>query len=119
MEERLHKTRKMNITELKKALDDNNIDESSYLILPSRIVEGPISLLMTDDGQWRVVESDRGEFVIDRVFACEDAAARYFLKQILLDPTARKGFNQHNIPANYDEWVAQVNTVLANYGIQP
>jgi hypothetical protein len=117
VEKRLPKT-EMTISQLQEALHKNNIDEKTYLILPSRVIEGPLILLTSDDNRWRVVQNDRGEFVIDHVFDSEDQAARFFLKTMLLDPTTRKHFSQANVRSTYDEWQAEIDPLLVKYGLK-
>lgn len=108
----------MTISQLQEALHENNIDEKTYLILPLRIIEGPLILVTDDDNRWRIVQNDRGEFVIDRVFDSEDEASRFFLKTIFLDPTSRKNFEQSKIPSNYDKWLAEIDPLLVRYGLK-
>jgi hypothetical protein len=93
----------MNTKEVRRALLDNNISQSACLINPPICREGALCLCREPDGRWTVTLNERGEYLIQESFASEDAACRYFLKKVLIDPTYRIGFKQSDLSTFEDD----------------
>lgn len=78
----------MNMNELRKRLNEEGIDESSYSL------EGDLSgdqyVISHDGAVWSVYYSERGLQTSLRTFQTESEACSYMLQVILSDPTTRK-----------------------------
>jgi hypothetical protein len=75
----------MTTNELTCELRANNIKDGVCLILPALPVEGALSLVRTDDGGWRVILNERGEYLVYETFLSEHDACRFFLKRHCLN----------------------------------
>jgi len=104
----------MSIDDLRSELQANNIDERACLIRPTVPIEGALCLLMDDDGRWRVVLNERGEYLINETLQSEHEACRFFLKLALLNPTNRKNFTQ----ATLKDWPVHARALLVKYGFE-
>lgn len=104
----------MNIQEVKKILGENNINEAACLINPPVAIEGALCLCTGSSEEWRIFLNERGHFIIDETFSCEDLACKRFLCLILSDPTYRKDFTQKDL-LNFQ---SRLPTLLSKYELK-
>jgi hypothetical protein len=102
----------MGVELLRAALGELRIRESACLVLPTRVVEGALCLLQDEEG-WRVAANERGEWVIDERFEREEEACRFFLREVISDPSYRRDFKQTDL----DAWERQVPALLKRFGL--
>jgi hypothetical protein len=103
----------MDIKDVQRILQENNIRESCCLIDPQPLVDGALCLCREKGTGWRVLLNERGTFLINEFRASEDAACRLFLSYALSDPTHKKDFRQADL-LNYHE---RAKALLIKYGL--
>ena len=87
----------MNIKELEEELKKNNINQKSCLINPKICPEGALCLKKEENDLWTVTLNERGEFRIKEEFYNEHDACRFFLFNVISDPTDRNDFEQKDL----------------------